>query len=168
MLFREMIDAMGKMRIETRIAQIFLACAGADADLPEEELKGIAEYVSSILEQLGSPFDAQKVVTNALDKLDRKSVEQSIALFGEHVPTTMLASMLRSLREIVGVDEVSEEEEAFLAHLVAAWQVEEGSEEESEDEEGDESEDEESEDEEGDESEDEESEDAEGEEEEDE
>ena len=64
--------------------------------------------------------------------------------------------------------DVAAEVEAFLAHLVAAWQVEEGSEEESEDEEGDESEDEESEDEEGDESEDEESEDAEGEEEEDE
>ncbi len=132
--FHAMIDAMGPLRIETRLAQIFLACAGADADLPEEELEGIAEYVAAMLEQLGSPFDAQKVLRNAFDKLGRKSVEQSIRLFGEHVPTTMLASMLRSLREIVGVDDVSEEEEAFLAHLVAAWQVEEGEDEESEDE----------------------------------
>ena len=147
--FHAMIDAMGPLRIETRLAQIFLACAGADADLPEEELEGIAEYVAAMLEQLGSPFDAQKVLRNAFDKLGRKSVEQSIRLFGEHVPTTMLASMLRSLREIVGVDDVSEEEEAFLAHLVAAWQVEEGEDEDEESEDEDSEDGEEGEDDEG-------------------
>jgi hypothetical protein len=153
--FREMIDAMGSIPIETRLALVFLACAGADGDLADEELQGIAEYVSAMLEQLGSPYDGKKVLKRALDLLrknGRRQVEESIAIFADHVPTTMLASMLRSLREIVGVDDVSEEEEAFLAHLVESWQIEdvdaeggEGDDEESEGEDEDEDEDEESE-----------------------
>jgi hypothetical protein len=39
------------------------------------------------------------------------------------MPQTMLASILRSLGEIVGTDDVSAEEEEFLALLVEAWQI---------------------------------------------
>lgn len=157
--YQEMIDAMGDLHIETRLAIIFLSCAGADGEVSDGELTGIVQYVDGMLKKLGSPYDAEKVLRQALKRVDKRSLKESIELFGEHVPQTMLASILRSLREIVGVDDVSEDEEAFLAHLVDAWQVEEDAEdaeEEDEEEEDEESDEEEDEDEEDDEEEDEE------------
>jgi C1A family cysteine protease len=139
--YREMLDAMGDVHLETRLALIFLTCAGADGEISDEELTGIVEYVAGMLEQLGSPYDAEKVLRTAMKRAgDARLLKASIKLFGEHVPQTMLASILRSLREIVGVDDVSKEEEDFLAALVEAWQIEEGEEEEGEEEEGEEEE----------------------------
>jgi hypothetical protein len=175
--FHAMIDAMGKISFETRMAIVFLRTAGADGDVSEDELNQLGEYFGKLLETLGSPYDAKKVLLTALELLkqnEAKVVRESIGLLGAHLPQTMLASMLTSLREIVGVDDVSEEEEEMLATLVQAWQIDDSStvdgdeeeeeseeseeEEESEDEESEESEDEESEDEESEEDEDEESE----------
>jgi hypothetical protein len=127
--YHEMLEAMGKLHLETRLALIFLACAGADGDVTEEELQGITEYVGKMLEDLDSSYDADKVLRHALKHVDERTIEQSIHLFGEHVPSTMLASMLRSLREIVGGDDASDEEDAFLDRLVEAWQIDEGDEE---------------------------------------
>jgi hypothetical protein len=149
--YHAMLDAMGKIHLETRLAVIFLACAASDGDVSEDELQGIVEYVGTMLEDLDSSYDAERVLRHALKHLDERTIEQSIHLFGEHVPSTMLASILRSLREIVGGDDASDEEDAFLATLVEAWQIEDddesdeeegGDEEEGDEEEGDEEEEE--------------------------
>ena len=73
---------------------------------------------------MDSNYEAEKVLRYALKKLSEETVQESIELFAEHVPQTLLASILRSMREIVGVDDVSAEEEEFLGALVQAWQVE--------------------------------------------
>ncbi len=124
--YSDMVDAMGNIHLETRLAIIFLACAGADGEVSEDELAGIVAYVETLLEQIESRYSAEKVLRYAQKRLSEETVKESIELFSEHVPQTLLASILRSLREIVGVDEVTEEEEAFLAGLVEAWQIEEG------------------------------------------
>ncbi len=126
--YNEMLDAMGEIHLETRLAIIFLACAGADGEVSDEELTGITTYVDGLLDQIESNYDADKVLRFARKRLTDENVKESIQLFGDYVPNTMLASMLRSLREIVGVDEVTEDEETFLADLLAAWQIEEGGE----------------------------------------
>ncbi|MBS0660531.1 MAG: hypothetical protein JSR82_20105 [Verrucomicrobia bacterium] len=122
--YQDMLDAMGELYLETRLAMLFLTCAGADGDISDEELEGIAKYVGVLLEQMNSDYEPEKVLRYALKKLDERRVQESIELFAEHVPQTMLASILRSMREIVGVDEVSQDEEEFLDALVTAWQVE--------------------------------------------
>ncbi len=125
--FHAMIDAMGKVPFETRIALVFLWAAAADGEVSDEEIVEIASYMQKLLESIGSPYDAEKVLRKASAKVDDEdTVERSIALLGEHLPATMLASILSSLREVVGVDDLSEEEEAVFAHLVEAWQIEEG------------------------------------------
>ena len=125
--FQAMIDAMGKFHLETRIALIFLRAAGADGDISESEIAEFQGYVVEVLKDLGSSYDADKVLRHALKHVeDDALVESSIQLLGAHVPKTMLASILASLREIVGTDGLAEEEEEFLAELVEAWQVEEG------------------------------------------
>lgn len=150
--YQSMLDAMGRLHLETRIALIFLRAAGADDDISDDELEGIAQYLQGLLNQMGSPYDAEKVLRNAIHRIeDDRVLTESIELFAEHVPQTMLASILRNLSEIVGVDSVSEEEEDFLAMLVDAWQIEnmgypEGDEDEEEEEEEDEEEDDEDED----------------------
>ena len=122
--YQEMLDAMGSLKLETRLALIFLHAAGADGDLADEELAGISKYLDGVLAKMGSPYDAAKVLRNAIKRIDDEhALEESVHLFGEHLPQTMLASVLRSLHDIVGVDDVSEEEEAFLAKLVEAWQI---------------------------------------------
>ncbi|MFT3774173.1 MAG: C1 family peptidase [Minicystis sp.] len=161
--YAAMIDAMGSVHLETRLALIFLHAAGADGEVSDEELRGIAQYLTGVLQRLGSDYDAERVLRQAKKHLGNERLhDESVELFGEHVPQTMLASILSSLREIVGTDDVSDEEEDYLAMLVEAWQVEEGEseDEEGEDEESDDEDDEdEDEDEEGDEDEDEESDD---------
>ncbi len=141
--FHAMIDAMGKLSFETRIALIFLWAAAADGEVSDDEITEIATYLQTLLESIGSSYDADKVLRAASAKLENENViERSIVLLGEHLPTTMLASILNSLREVVGVDDLSEEEEAVFARLVEAWQIEEAgggtseSEEEGEEEEG--------------------------------
>jgi len=144
--YHAMLEAMGKMPFETRIALVFLWASAADGEVSDPEIVEIAGYMQKLLESLGSPYDAEKVLRNAAQKLENEAVvERSIALLGEHLPTTMLASILSSLREVIGVDDLSEEEEAVFARLVEAWQIEEGGDEESEeeDEEGGDEEDEE-------------------------
>jgi Mg-chelatase subunit ChlI len=132
------------------MAVVFLRTAGADGDVSEDEIAQLGGYFGKLLERLGSPYDAKKVIFAALKLLkehESKVVRESIGLLGAHLPQTMLASMLTSLREIVGVDEVSEEEEEMLATLVQAWQIDEsstgedGEEEESEEDEESEEED---------------------------
>jgi hypothetical protein len=158
--YQAMLDAMGSLHLETRIGLIFLRAAGADDEISDDELEGIAQYLQGLLGQMGSPYDAEKVLRHAIRKLDSdRALEESIHLLAEHVPQTMLASILRSLHEIVGVDDVSEEEEDFLAMLVEAWQIENVYGEDDDEDEDEEDEDEEDEDEEDEDEEDEDEED---------
>ncbi len=123
--FQAMIEAMGETHLETRLALIFLACAAADGEISDDELTGIAEYVQQMLEELGSSYDANKVLHVAQRKAEHREdlLDESVQLFAQHMPQTMLASILRSLGEIVGTDDISAEEEEFLALLVEAWQI---------------------------------------------
>lgn len=147
--YREMLDALGDVPLESRLALIFLHGAGADGDIADEELQGIARYLEGVLEKLGSRYNAEKVLRRALKLLDDDSpLQESIELLGTHLPKSALAGITAHLREIAGSDGLAEEEETFVNELVEAWQIAEGDEgyeeagdeEEGEEEEGDEEE----------------------------
>ncbi|APR86612.1 Hypothetical protein A7982_11961 [Minicystis rosea] len=158
---RAMLDAMGKVPLETRLAHILLAVAGADGEVSDEELGTLSKHLEKVMKQLGSDLDPEKVLRFAKKhEDDQKLFDTSVARLGEHLSNSMLAAIVNIAREIAESDDASDEENELLAYLVETWQLEsegeESEEEESEDEEP-EDEDEESEESEEEESEDEES-----------
>ena len=150
------------------MALIFLAAAGADGEISEEEVDEISTYLGVTLKALGSPYAAAKVLKRASRHVDDETLlEESVALFGEHLSTAALAGLINEVAKIVETDGASDEEQAFYDGLVEAWQVggeeasaaaesdeedseeEEGEEEDSEEEDGEEEDDAEGEEEDG-------------------
>lgn len=131
-----MLDAMGEVPLEFRLGLIFLHAASADGEITDEEIQEIGGYLEQTFAQLGSSYEPVKVLKNCLRSLDDEQLlQESVALFAEHLPKTALASILSSLQEVIGVDGLAEEEEGFLYELVEAWQIEEGRHAEEEEEE---------------------------------
>lgn len=136
-----LLDAMGDFPLESRVALLFLHAAGADEDISEEELTEIATYLGEVLESLSISRSPEKVLRKAINKLDDEDLlEETISIFGEHLSNAALAGIVSKLEEVIGTDDLSEEEESFLDDLVEAWQIE-GSDEEEEEEEDEEAED---------------------------
>lgn len=132
--YSELLDAMGDHPLEFRLALIFAHAAGADEDLSDEELEGIAGYLQEVVDALGVETIVEKLLRRVLAKIDDEPLfEESVELLGEHLSKTMLASIVNSLTEIAGADDLEENEEDFIAALVEAWQVEEGDDEEDDD-----------------------------------
>ncbi|MDC3961439.1 C1 family peptidase [Polyangium jinanense] len=141
-----LLESMGDVPLDVRLALLFLRAAGADGDIADDELRATAEHITPVLEQLGSRQSAEKVLRNALRRLDDEQlVEETIEVLGEVFSQEVLASIASQLQEIVGSDDdVSEEEQAFVDAVVERWQIEpaedEGDEEEGDEDEGDEDE----------------------------
>ena len=149
--YQNMLDAMGDVHFETRLALLFLAAAGSDGELSEEEIAQVAEHLAPVLEQVGGNQNVRGVLKHALRLLEEDgTVEESIQLIGQFLPQETLASIAGELQEIAGADGVSEEEQQFVDAVIERWQIE-GTEdeEEGEDEEDGDEEDGDEEDEEG-------------------
>ncbi len=147
--YEEMLDAMGDYSLEYRIALLFLAAADADGDLSDEELEAISEYMEATLEKLGVDMSAKKILRNAKKHMDDEDLlEESISLMGQYLSNEMLAKIHNDLEEVIGVDDLSDEESEFIENLVEQWQIDSEDEEDEDDEEDDED-DEEDEDEDG-------------------
>lgn len=125
--YAELLDAMGEHPLESRLALIFLHAAGADETLSDDELAGIAEYLQQVVDSLGVDTQVDRLLRRASGLVgDEDLLNESVDLLGEHLSQGMLASIVNSLGEIAGVDDLDENEEDFIASLVQAWQVEEG------------------------------------------
>jgi uncharacterized tellurite resistance protein B-like protein len=145
--YASMLEAMGDIHFETRLALLFLAAAGADGEVSDEELSQIKDHLAPVLEQIGGNQNVEGVLRHAKRLMGRDDVlEQSIDLLAEHLPTETLASIANELQEIVDADGTSDEEKEFVDLVIERWQLE-GDEEGEEDEEEDEGEDEDEEDE---------------------
>ncbi|MDI1449087.1 C1 family peptidase [Polyangium sp. 6x1] len=144
--YASLLDRMGDVPLEVRLSLLFLVAAGADGDVSESELQATADHITPVLEQLGSRQGAEKVLRNALRRIDdEKIIEETIDILGEVFSQEVLASIASQLQEIVGSDDdVSEEEQAFVDAVVERWQIEpaedEGDEEEEDEDESDEDE----------------------------
>jgi C1A family cysteine protease len=125
--YAALLDAMGEYPLEFRLALIFAHAAGADEDLSEDELAEIAGYLQTVVDALGVDTHVEKLLRRALAKVgDADLLDASVELLGEHLSQSMLASIVNSLTEVAGVDELDENEADFIDALVQAWQVEEG------------------------------------------
>ncbi len=149
--YQEMLEAMGDHPLELRIALILLYGAGADDDLSDEELSEITSYMETLLELLGVEMKTEKLIRNALKHVENEElVYESIELLGEYLSSEMLARIIQDVEELIGVDDLADEENDFLSELVESWQVEDDGDDSEDEEDDEESEDDEEDDEEDD------------------
>ncbi len=150
--YQVMLEALGEVALESRIALLYLVAAGADGDLAEDEVAAVAAAVQKVHDELGSEYAAEDVLAFVEKHIgDEKLIEESIVLLGAHLSRGMLASILQSMKAIAGADgELAEEEREFIASITEVWEIgaaaqEEAADEDAEDEddeaEGDEEED---------------------------
>lgn len=115
-------DALGDVALETRLALIFLAGAEADADVGESALGTIASALDEAFQRLGSPYEADRVLREALSLIDESAlIDDSIVLIGEHFDEDALADIVRKAGQAAGQSDLSGAEEGTLADLVDAW-----------------------------------------------
>jgi len=123
--YNEMLEAMGDYPLEYRIALILLNAANSDEDLSEEEYDEISTYMADTIEKLGVEMDAKKILKNASKQIDDEELlEESITLRGDYLSNELLAKIVSDITEIIGVDELSEDEENFVNELTETWQIE--------------------------------------------
>lgn len=117
-----LLDSLGDVALETRLALIFLAAAEEDADVSEATLSSMASSLDDAFQQLGCPFEADRVLRQAVSLVDEGAlIDDSIVLMGEHFEEEALAAVVRAAAEGAGVDDLSGAEEGTLADLVDAW-----------------------------------------------
>lgn len=122
--YSAMLEAMGDIPFEQRLALLFLRAAIADGELGEEEIIASAMFLAPVLEKVGSPYDAADVLRNTLDLVtDSQLVLDSVDLFAQHFPTEGLASIATQLRLVVAADGESEEENEIVDGIIERWQL---------------------------------------------
>ncbi len=124
--FQGLVDACGDVPLETRIAHLLLCVADADGEVSDGELEALGAHLDTILEQVGSNYDAERVLRFAAKHLsDDDLFSETVHVFGEHLSAGMLATLLNIAQEVAAADEIGEDEENLVAQLVEAWQIEE-------------------------------------------
>lgn len=136
--YQALLDATGELALESRLAMILLAIAGADGEVSDDELRAIAEYAERVLLSLGVDADPEPLLKHALEKLNENAVVESIELFGQYLPADALAAIANEAMSIASADGMDSEEEGAIFDLVSAWQLGDGEEGDSEDEDEDE------------------------------
>lgn len=122
--YSALVDAAGEHHIETRLAALFLACAGADGDLSEAEVGRIAEYLGPVLQQLGGHQDGEAILQNAGQlAADEALLSETVQIFGQYFPAETLASIANQLQDAAGADGLDESEASVLDAVIAQWQV---------------------------------------------
>lgn len=125
--YEALIDEMGEIPLESRIAIVLHNAAAADGEVSREELEEIASYMKSTLEALGSELSSLSVLRACLKNADdEKILEESVALLGKHLSNEMLATIAGDVEEIIGTDDLSTEESEFVDWLNSEWQLKEG------------------------------------------
>lgn len=128
--YGELVDAMGDIAFERRMALLFVAVASADGEVEDAELAEAALLLQPVLDSLESSMSPEKLLRKAQKLYDGDDGEdlvgETIVLFAEHVPTDVLGSLLGQLRQVVEAGDGEDEDETeVLDAIVTAWQVEE-------------------------------------------
>ncbi len=122
--YTALLERMGDVPLEVRLALLFLTAAGADGDISEDEVQAAAEHLAPVLEQMGSVQKPERVLRNALRLIEEEGlIEETLDIFGETFSQEVLASIAGELEDIAAADEVSEEEASFVDAVVERWQI---------------------------------------------
>ena len=123
--YEDMLDDMGDVALESRIAIVLLRAATADEDISDDELDEIASYLGEILEGLGSNLSANKVLRFSLKHTDDDELlGESIELLGDYLSGNLLGQIAEDIEKIISVDELEDAEYDFVTGLIEKWQIE--------------------------------------------
>lgn len=123
--YRAMLEAMGDVPLETRIALIFLEAADMDGETSDVEIAGVARYMANALEQLGSELSSSAVLKHAKKRLGAPNiVEESVELLGKHLSRALLSGITADVQAVIGEDNLDASEQEFVDWLVQCWQIE--------------------------------------------
>jgi hypothetical protein len=123
-----LLERLGEVPVDVRVGLLFLAAAGADGALEDEEIAEGAAQLSEILTALGSRQDPEDVLASAAETYASDDgdalIEDTIEAFGELFPAEVLASLIEQLQLVAeGDGEANDDEQAFIDALTEAWQV---------------------------------------------
>lgn len=122
--YNNFLDALGDYDLEYRLAVLMLYAGGAD-ELSDEEIDEIAVYLEETVELLGVDTNAADLLDNALEDAENEDlVYETIDIFGEYFSNEMLARIVNDIENIIGTDDIAEEEQEFIDELVETWQIE--------------------------------------------
>ncbi|MBL8019135.1 MAG: hypothetical protein JNM27_05685 [Leptospirales bacterium] len=124
--YQAMLEDMGRLPLETRIAMILYNAAAMDGEVSEDEIDSIATYMDETLDSLGSDLEAGKVLRVARKMAENEElVEESVKLLGKHLSNEMLATIANDVQQVIGTDDITDEEQEMLDWLNSEWQIEE-------------------------------------------
>jgi hypothetical protein len=123
-----LLERLGEVPVDVRVGLLFLAAAGADGALEDDEIAEGANQLAEILTALGSRQAPEDVLTSAAEAYASEEgdalVEDTIEAFGELFPAEVLASLIEQLQAVAeGDGEASDDEQEFIDALTEAWQL---------------------------------------------
>ncbi|GGJ36557.1 C1 family peptidase [Deinococcus roseus] len=135
--YEALLEGMGEVPFEQRLALIFLTAVGMDGEMSEEELEIIKTHLAPVLEVTGGSPNTAGVLRAAKKRLgDDDLLNESIDLIWEYFDYDVLARITQQVEEAAAADGMARKERKFIDALIAKWQegLEEAGEEEHEEE----------------------------------
>jgi len=125
--YEEMLDVMDDYPLEFRIALIMMYGAYTDGEFTEEEYEEIAHYLENTLANIStSNLDCVAMLELAYDEMENEDlVYESIDLLNQYLYTETLSKIVEDIMQVIGVDDLSEDEESFVIELMDTWEIEE-------------------------------------------
>lgn len=131
--YEALLEDMGDVPFEQRLALIFLTAVGADDDISDDEIEIIKTHLDPVLEQTGGNRNASGIIRAAKRLLDDEEVlQESLDVIWNHFDYDVLASITNQIEEAAGADGLARAERKFIDELTTYWQ--DGNEEEDGDE----------------------------------
>lgn len=122
--YNAFLDELGDYALEYRLAVLMLYAGGAD-ELSDEEIEEITAYMEETIELLGVDTNVEDLLEIAMEDAENEDlVYETIDIFGNYFSNEMLARIAQDVESVIGTDDVSEEEAAFIDELITTWQIE--------------------------------------------
>lgn len=121
--YNNLLDEMGDYDLEYRLAVLLLYAAGAD-EISDEEVDEVAKYMEEIVAMLGVETNIDDLLENALaDAANEDLVYETIDIFGKYFSNELLARITEDIENVIGTDDLSQEEGDFIDELIETWQI---------------------------------------------
>lgn len=130
-----LLEGMGEVPFEQRLALIFLTAVGMDGETSDEEMEIVKEHLRPVLEVTGGSPNTGGVLRAAKKLLgDEDLLNESIDVIWQYFDYDVLARIAQQVEEAASADGLARKERKFIDELNARWQegAEEATEEEAE------------------------------------
>lgn len=121
--YAELLEACGDVPFEQRLGLLFLAAAGADGEISEDELEVIAGFMAPVLEITGGARNARGVLKAARKHLgDEDLLTETKDLIWNTFDYDVLRRIIEQMEEAAGADGMKKAERRFIDELYTYWE----------------------------------------------